>query len=137
MSADRYLLDTSAVLTLIEDEAGADRVQTIISEEEVWLPWIVLLEATYIARQNRGDEEADFRYALLVELPATILWEVDEALLLTASRIKAVHPLSLGDAIISAYAVQQDAILVHKDPEYEVLANELRLEALPYKGRRS
>ena len=82
-----------------------------------------------------GDEEADFRYALLIELPATILWEVDEALLLTASRIKAVHPLSLGDAIIAAYAIAQDAILVHKDPEYEVLSNELRLEALPYKGR--
>jgi len=53
MNAKRYVLDTSAILTLIEDESGADRVQTILREGQVWLLWVVLLEATYITRQSR------------------------------------------------------------------------------------
>jgi len=34
---------------------------------------------------------------------------------------------------IAAFARQQQAILVHKDPESEVLAKELTQEILPYK----
>jgi predicted nucleic acid-binding protein len=135
MNAKRYVLDTSAILTLIEDEPGADRVQTILREGQVWLPWVVLLEATYITRQEQGESEANLRYALLTELPVTIGWEVDEPLLLTAARLKATHRVSLADAIIAAYAIRQGATLVHKDPEYESLSSELDLETLPYKGR--
>ncbi|HDH10123.1 MAG TPA: VapC toxin family PIN domain ribonuclease, partial [Chloroflexi bacterium] len=40
---------------------------------------------------------------------------------------------SLADALIAAFAVQQGAILVHKDPEFDVLAELVRQEALPYK----
>ena len=135
MNAKRYVLDTSAILTLIEDEPGADRVQTILGEGQVGLPWVVLLETTYITRQEQGEAEANLRYALLKELPVTIGWEIDEPLLLTAARLKATHRISLADAMIAAYAIRQVATLVHKDPEYEPLASELDLEALPYKGR--
>ncbi len=58
---------------------------------------------------------------------------MDEATVLTAARFKAVHRLSLADTIIAAYAVQANATLLHKDPEYEALAGQVRLEALPYK----
>ena len=44
MSDARYLLDTSALLTLIEDEAAANRVEAILREEKILLPWVVLLE---------------------------------------------------------------------------------------------
>ena len=135
MNAKRYVHDTLAIFTLIEDESGADRVQTILREGQVWLPWVVLLEATYITRQEQGESEANLRYALLKELPVTIRWEVDEPLLLTAARLKATHRVSLADAIIAAYAIRQGATLVHKDPEYESLSSELDLETLPYKGR--
>lgn len=133
MSRDRYLLDTSALLTLIEDEAGADRVEQVLHQGEVWLPWLVLLETSYITRQERGEAEADHRYALVRRLPVTILWEMDEATLLTAARLKATSRLSLADAVIAAFAMQQNATLVHKDPEFEVLAEQVPLEALPYK----
>lgn len=52
---------------------------------------------------------------------------------LTAARFKAHFHLSLADAPIAAFARQQQAILVHKDPEFEVLAKELTQEILPYK----
>jgi len=36
--------------------------------------------------------------------------------------------------LIAAYAQQQGAILIHKDPEFEALAETIPLEALPYKS---
>ena len=133
MSPDRCLLDTSALLTLIEDEAGADRVEQVLRQTEVWLPWLVLLECSYITRQEQGEAEADLRYAMIKQLPLTILWTMDEPTLLTAARLKATYRLSLADAIIAAFAIQQNAILLHKDPKFEVLTGQVLLEALPYK----
>lgn len=137
MSAERksYVLDTSALLALIENEEGAGRVESILREEKVVLPCLVLLEVHYITRQERGQGEADRRYALLKQLSCEILWQLDEPTLLTASRFKAGHRLSLADAMIAAVAQRQQAALVHKDPEYEALSDEVELEALPYKNR--
>ncbi len=133
MSEERYMLDTSAVLTFLQDEAGAERVESILRQEEILLPYLVLLETYYITLQEHSEDVADKRYALLKQLPATIFWEVDEPTLLTAGRFKAYHHLSLADAIIAAFAQRQGAILVHKDPELEVLSEALKLETLPYK----
>ena len=135
MERKSYVLDSSALLTLIENEEGAGRVESILQVEKVFLPCLVLLEVHYITRQERGQGEADRRYALLKQLPCEILWHLDEPTLLTASRFKAGHRLSLADAMIAAVAQRQQATLVHKDPEYEVLGEELGLEALPYKSR--
>jgi len=133
VSDDRYLLDTSAILTLLEDEEGAERVEALLREGQVLLPFLVLLETYYITLQERSEAVADRRYALLKQLPATFLWSVDEPTLLTAARFKARYRLCLADALIAAFAVQQGAILVHKDPEFEALAELVRQEALPYK----
>jgi predicted nucleic acid-binding protein len=129
-----YVLDSSAMLAFIENEEGASRVESILQVEKVFLPFLVLLEVHYITRQERGQGEADRRYALLKQLSCEILWQFDEPTLLTASRFKAGHRLSLADAMIAAVAQRQQATLVHKDPEYEALSEELELEALPYKN---
>ncbi|MGH2592700.1 MAG: PIN domain-containing protein [Anaerolineae bacterium] len=47
--------------------------------------------------------------------------------------MKAVHHLSLADAIIAAFAIRQNATLLHKDPEFEALAGQAAMEVLPYK----
>lgn len=98
------------------------------------MPCLALLEVHYVTRQEHGQEEAGRRYALLKQLSCEILWQLDESTLLTASRFKAGHRLSLADAIIAAFAQRQRATLVHKDPEYEVLADEVAPETLPYKA---
>ena len=135
MERKAYLLDTSALLALIENEEGADRVESILREHKAFLPFLVLLEVHYITRQERGQGEADRRYALLKQLPGEILWHLDEPVLLTASRFKAGHRLSLADAMIAAFAARQKAVLVHKDPEYEALSGEVEMESLPYKPK--
>jgi predicted nucleic acid-binding protein len=137
MSEARYVLDTSALLTLIEDEDGSARVEALLRQPSTIIVWISLLEVAYITRQERDAAEADHRYALLKALPVTLLWTMDEPTLLTAARIKAAHRLSLADTIIAAYALQTGATLVHKDPEFEQLADQIGLEALPYKSRQT
>jgi predicted nucleic acid-binding protein len=52
---------------------------------------------------------------------------------LIAGRLKVAHHLSLADALIAAFAMRHQAILVHKDPEMAVLAEFVQLETLPYK----
>ena len=133
MSEIRYLLDTSAILTFLEDETGAEQVEALLRQEDVYLPYLVLLETYYITLQEQPEDVADRRYALLKQLPATILWEVDESTLLTAGRFKAYHRLSLADAIIAAIAQRREAILVHKNPELEVLQDFVEQVVLPYK----
>lgn len=133
MSLERYLLDTSALMALIEDEAGADRVEQIISQGHAVVPWPVLLELYYIARQEHGQAEADRRYALASKLETEVLWGMDEAILLTAGRLKAEQRISFADALIAAFALREGAILLHKDPEYEALDGVVVMERLPYK----
>ena len=95
------------------------------------MPFITLLEVHYITQQEQGLPEADRRYAVLKQ--TNVLWSFDEPTLLTAARLKAENHISLVDSMIAAVAIQQNAILVHKDPEYECLLNQVEMEALPYK----
>lgn len=133
MGDDVFVLDTSALMSFIEDEAGSDRVEQVLREKQVYLPWLVLLEIAYITHQERGEDESHRRYALIKQLPITILWGVDEPILLSASRLKALFHLSLADAIIAGCTINLHATLIHKDPEFEALTGQISLEALPYK----
>jgi predicted nucleic acid-binding protein len=128
-----FLLDTSALFSFLEDEAGADRVEELLRDEKVYLPWVALLEVHYVTRQERSDDVANGRLALLKQLPAEIVWQNDEPALLEASRFKARNRLSLADALIAGIASQLNAVLVHKDPELAALQGAVDLEALPYK----
>jgi len=133
VSDERYLLDTSAVLAFLEDEAGAQRVEEIIRAGRAVIPFLALLETYYISLQETTEAIAEKRYALLKQLPARFLYDVDEPTLLTAGRFKAWHCLSLADALIAAFAVREGAILVHKDPEFKSLSKQVKQETLPYK----
>ncbi len=130
-----YLLDTSALLTFIDDEDGSDRVEEVLKMVGTLLPWPVLMETYYISLREEGRAEADRRYALIRHLETEILWDMNEQILLIAARLKAEHHVSLADAIVAAYAIQHKAVLIHKDPEFEALADFLPMEALPYKSK--
>jgi predicted nucleic acid-binding protein len=133
VARERFVLDTSALLTLIEDQPGADRVEAILAREQVLIPSVALLEVYYITLQENGQDVANMRHSLLLDLDTDIGRELDDALIMTAGRFKAARALSLADAMVAAWASTGQATLVHKDPEFEQLAGELSLEALPYK----
>ncbi|MGH2460895.1 MAG: PIN domain-containing protein [Chloroflexota bacterium] len=129
-----YLLDTSAAITLIEDEPGAERVEDLLRAERVVVPFVVGLEVYYITRRERTPDEADRRLALIRRLPAIWVDRVSEAVLVTAGNLKSRHRLSLADALVAAFAIDAGAILVHKDPEYEKLGSVVEQGRLPSKA---
>jgi predicted nucleic acid-binding protein len=128
-----YVLDTSALFALIEDEAGAERVEELLPSQQVYLPFVVGLEAYYITQQERSQDEAEQRLVRIRQLPVHWLDRVSDSVLITAGRFKARHRLSLADALIAAFAADLGAILVHKDPEYDALATVVAQERLPLK----
>ena len=136
-SSASFVLDSSALLALIEDEEGASRVEEVIRTSTVVIPAAVLMELFYILRQERGEAEAYQFYAQTREVADEVVWKLDEATLLTAGRFKADHQVSLADAWIAATAGQRGALLLHKDPEFEALRDEIRMEALPFKAPRA
>lgn len=128
-----YVLDTSALFALIEDEAGAERVEELLRSQQVYLPFVVGLEAYYITQQERSRDEAEQRLARIRQLPVHWLDRVSDSVLITAGRFKAMHRVSLADALIAAFAAELGATLVHKDPEYDALSTVVDQERLPFK----
>jgi len=131
----QYLLDTSALLTLRDDEQGADQVASLLeqasnSRVSLYGSFITLMEIYYRVWKDEDEIEGRLAYEQCLYLP--ILW-VDETrtLLELAAKIKATHALSLADAWIAATAILKKSVLVHKDPEFEQV--EIEQLILPYK----
>jgi len=132
VNTDLFLPDTSAILTMMDSEEGADLVEDILRTREILLPALVLFEVYYKSIQYRGVETAELRYATLRSIRATHVSELTEPVLLKGGEFKAQYQISLADSIIAAYAFVHNATLVHKDPEFEALTmvNQVKL---PYK----
>ena len=131
-----FLLDTSALLALRDDEPGAARVAALLEsaargELECHGCFISQMELMYRVWKDEGEDAGRTAYSMCLRLPIKWLRESSE-LLERAAMLKACFPLSLADAWIAAAAFQLDAVLVHKDPEFEKVA-ELKQEFLPYK----
>jgi predicted nucleic acid-binding protein len=70
-----------------------------------------------------------------VSLALPIQWVHESPeLLLRMAELKASYPLSLADAWIAASALEANAILVHKDPEFDAVP--VAQEPLPYERAR-
>jgi predicted nucleic acid-binding protein len=131
-----YLLDTSALLALRDNEPGAGRVAALLEaaaqgELSCHACFMTQMELLYRVWKDEGEEAGRTAYALCLNLPITWLHESVE-LLERAAEIKACFPLSLADAWIAAAAQLLDAVLVHKDPEFERVSD-LKQECMPYK----
>ena len=134
---DVYVLDTSAWLAFIENEAGADIVFNLLDKARagkivILVSFMTFMEVYYITLQERDIAEAQVRLQLMNSLP---ILRVDstEALGILASQFKASYHLSVADAWIAALAKERNAILVHKDPEFEQIETEIKVLKLPYK----
>ncbi|WP_411726056.1 PIN domain-containing protein [Methyloglobulus sp.] len=131
-----FLLDTSALMALRDNELGAERVsELLLAAENGGLPclgsFMTLMEIFYRVWKDESESAGREAYTDCLVLPIQWIHESPELLILAAS-VKATHPLSLADAWIAATALELDATLVHKDPEFEKLPG-LKEERLPYK----
>jgi uncharacterized protein len=134
------VLDTSAMFALLRDEAGADLVETTLARGRAGKVTIVasfvsLTEIFYTSIQLGGGRRADELIAAVKSWPLEFIYP-DETLCLAAGDIKSAFPVSFADAFVAATARESKAVLIHKDPEFELLENAIELRPLPYKSRR-
>lgn len=130
-----YVLDTSALLTLRDDEHGADRVAEVLGQAQsgqakVSGCFLTLMEVLYRVWRNQGEAAGRLAYEQCLALPINWVHE-SPALLMKAAEVKATYPLSIADAWIAACALMDDATLIHKDPEFVAL--QVKQELLPLK----
>jgi predicted nucleic acid-binding protein len=120
-----YLLDTSALMALRDDEPGAEHVAELLGAAAsqrtlVYACFMSQMELLY--RVWRDESEAAGRLALEQCLALPIQWvESNPQLLRLAAEVKATSSLSVADAWIAAAARLVGASLVHKDPEFAAL----------------
>ena len=117
------LLDTSALLTLRDDEPGAARVEEALEQPgRCHACFLSRMEVLYRVWKDEDERAGRLAYEQLKALP--LQWvEASEPLLEQAASIKARYSLSLADAWIAAAAQQVCATLLHKDPEFRAIAN--------------
>lgn len=133
-ATDLYLFDTSALLTLWNDEEGADLAENILrSNAQVCVSFMSCMEGRYRIWKNAGKAESD-EFAKYLDLLPLQRISCTDAIFEKAIEIKATNSLSVCDSWIAATAVATGAILVHKDPEFEQIKRIVKLKALPYKA---
>ena len=123
MKTEKYcLLDTSALLALRGNEAGADEVERLLREAEngvrpLLASFMTRMELLYLITREEGEEAA--RQALRLIDTFSIEWvSCEPEILEAAARLKAEGGLSVADSWIGATAIVRSAILIHKDPEF-------------------
>jgi len=117
-----FVLDTSALLALRSDEAGADRVEALLllakrEQCHLFVSFMSRMEVLYIVWREEGEQAAREALRLVDSFPMEWV-SCDADILEMASRLKAQGRLSVADCWIGATAIAREARLVHKDPEF-------------------
>jgi ribonuclease VapC len=124
-----YVLDANAILNLVEDHAGAHRMERLI-EEAVHQGTPLLMsvlhwgEVFYLAWQRHGEEKAQQTMGNLSRLPIDLI-PVDLPQALKAAEIKAVHKVPYVDSIAAGLAELRQATLVTADRDFDKLGRRI------------
>lgn len=130
--ARRRLLDSYAILALLNDEDGADAVADHLRTAiETGAPLLIneinVGEVYYIVGKHRSIDEAERVLDHLETLPLEVVGNTYDDVL-DAARIKAAHPLSYADAFAVATAARFDAVVVTGDREFETVEGLVSVE---------
>lgn len=126
------ILDACALIAYLNDEPGADVVESILQDApSVQMTATNLLEVAYDAVRTTGKPEAAREIIdAISQLPIHIRWHMDSYMIETAARLKTSFRISLADSVALANAVSQSAPLATSDHhEFEplVVANAARI----------
>jgi ribonuclease VapC len=135
---ERYVLDSYAILALLNDEPGGPRVEQLLHQAEagqaqVYMSLINFGEVLYVLERRWGNEQLR---SMLAYLDATTLkWiDADRARVLEVAHIKATYPLSYADAFCVSVATEFGATIITGDPEFRPLVDLVEIEWLPQKA---
>ena len=126
-----YVLDASAVLDLLENGPGAERVEQILAgadnnENAVSMSVLNWGEVFYNVWLHHGEQAARSAIAELSRLTIEIV-PVEEDQALKAGEIKALHKLSFVDCVAGSLAELRSATLVTADRDFQKLGRRVRV----------
>jgi predicted nucleic acid-binding protein len=119
-----YVLDANALLDLLDNGPGAERVEHLLRGARPDTPLLMSVanwgEIFYISWQRHGEESAKRTLADLLQLPIRIV-PVDLPQVLKAAELKATHKIPYVDCLAAALAALNQATLVTSDRDFEKL----------------
>lgn len=125
-----YVLDTHAVLALLQNEPAAPLVRALLErglvDVKLHLSLINFGEIAYTTEREHGRKRTGEALNFIRGLPI-VFEKVSETRVLAAARIKARHPLSYADAFAVALAQELAATIVTGDPEIHALREVARV----------
>ena len=129
-----FALDSFALLAYLQDEPVASRIEKLLENAgkekcHLFLSMINLGELLYITERRGGVAKAQDALALIRQLPIEIV-SVDEQTIFAAAHIKANHAISYADSFVVAIAIQQNAIIITGDPEFQSVETIVKVEWL-------
>ena len=128
----KNVLDTYAVMMILEKEPGYEKVQELLTEaqndqRDILMSAINVGEVYYIVRKEYGEEAAnqylDFIRATKVKI---VIPTFDN--ILAAARIKATYPLSYADAFAISLAQKENVSVITGDPEFKKVEQIVKVE---------
>jgi predicted nucleic acid-binding protein len=130
LKTKRFVLDSYAILALVEDEPGAQVVADIILNEaaERYLSVISLGEVYYIVFRKQGEAAAEEVVHGVRQEEGVQIAEVSWSRVKDAARIKAEGGLAYADAFVLGLAQELGALLVTGDPELRLIAGRVGVE---------
>ena len=117
---NRYALDACALLALLRDEPGADKVAAIINtanngEANIIMHKANLLEVYYDVHRIIGKEKSDLILTEIKKWPIIINAEITDKIFEEAGRLKSSYKISLADSFALAQALTTDSELLTSD----------------------
>lgn len=116
-----YILDACALISLFDDEKGADIVENLIvqaknNEITISMNAANLIEAYYDRIRKVGVEQADIAIQTIYDtFPVTIIENLNPDIVREAARLKADGKMSFADTILVATAIYYEATIVTCD----------------------
>ena len=114
------VMDASALLAMIRDEAGADVVEQLIEDNECSVHVLNLCEVYYGSRRKSGEREADEAIDSMAEMGIVPREDIDTEFWKQVGAYKAdVAGLSLADCFCLALATRVNGEIVTSDREFD------------------
>jgi ribonuclease VapC len=126
-----YVLDASAIFSLLEGGAAADKVAHLLKQahaRNATLSMSVINwgEVYYSLLRGRGLEQANSTRQAIIRLPIE-MFPADLARVESAAALKSSHKLPYADGFAAALAFERDATLVTRDSDFRRLQSTLRI----------
>jgi predicted nucleic acid-binding protein len=127
-----YVLDSFALIAHFEDEAGGEKVRSLLKsaregKTKLYLSIINFGEIYYNTLRERGIEKADETKLIIEQLPIIII-DADKPITIEAAKLKALYPVAYADCFAAALGVMKKSKVVTGDPEFKKFIKSVKLE---------